>query len=110
MVHELGGGSSSTGATLLEPPTHRASFSTPHNNLTGCGGNAEDKQLAQWERRAKALRKMLLGFDQARKTDCLNYRGIESFVLIIQSVTPLRSTRHAILGGSRRHRHHVRHG
>ncbi|XP_046739893.1 uncharacterized protein LOC124407632 isoform X1 [Diprion similis] len=68
-VQELGGSSTSTGTTLLEPPTHRASFSTPHNNLTGCGGNAEDKQLALWERRARALRKMLLGFDQARPPD-----------------------------------------
>ncbi|XP_020709867.2 uncharacterized protein LOC105689444 isoform X3 [Athalia rosae] len=68
-VQELGGSSSSTGTTLLEPPSHRASFSTPHNNLTGCGGSAEDKQLAIWERRARALRKMLLGFDQARPPD-----------------------------------------
>ncbi|XP_068990184.1 ankyrin repeat and fibronectin type-III domain-containing protein 1 isoform X5 [Neodiprion pinetum] len=68
-VQELGGSSTSMGTTLLEPPSHRASFSTPQNNLTGCGGNAEDKQLALWERRARALRKMLLGFDQARPPD-----------------------------------------
>ncbi|KMQ95408.1 ankyrin repeat and fibronectin type-iii domain-containing protein 1 [Lasius niger] len=66
-VQELGGGTSGSSATtLLEPPSiHRASFSTQHNNLTGCSGSAEDKQLALWERRARALRKMLLGFDQA---------------------------------------------
>ncbi|XP_024940813.1 uncharacterized protein LOC107267862 isoform X3 [Cephus cinctus] len=70
-VQELGGNTSGSGssATLLEPPSHRASFSTQHNNLTGCGGSAEDKQLALWERRARALRKMLLGFDQARPPD-----------------------------------------
>ncbi|XP_034180343.2 ankyrin repeat and fibronectin type III domain containing protein wide awake isoform X1 [Osmia lignaria lignaria] len=70
-VQELGGSTSgSGGTTLLEPPSsHRSSFSSQHNNLTGCGGSAEDKQLAQWERRARALRKMLLGFDQARPPD-----------------------------------------
>ncbi|XP_076233710.1 ankyrin repeat and fibronectin type III domain containing protein wide awake isoform X2 [Calliopsis andreniformis] len=70
-VQELGGSTSgSGGTTLLEPPSsHRSSFSSQHSNLTGCGGNAEDKQLALWERRARALRKMLLGFDQARPPD-----------------------------------------
>lgn len=68
-VQELGGGTSGSGGTiLLEPPSsHRASFSAQHNNLTACGGSTEDKQLALWERRARALRKMLLGFDQARE-------------------------------------------
>lgn len=68
-VQELGGSTSgSGGTTLLEPASsHRASFSTQHNNLTACGGSTEDKQLALWERRARALRKMLLGFDQARE-------------------------------------------
>ena len=74
-VQELGGGgpspgSGGSGSSLLEPPSapsHRGSFSSQHNNLTGCGGSAEDKQLALWERRARALRKMLLGFDQASK-------------------------------------------
>ncbi|XP_054007672.1 uncharacterized protein LOC128891842 isoform X2 [Hylaeus anthracinus] len=70
-VQELGGSTSgSAGTTLLEPPSsHRSSFSSQHNNLTGCGGSTEDKQLALWERRARALRKMLLGFDQARPPD-----------------------------------------
>ncbi|CAK9834025.1 Ankyrin repeat and fibronectin type-III domain-containing protein 1 [Anthophora retusa] len=70
-VQELGGSTSgSGGTTLLEPPSsHRSSFSSQHNNLTGCGGSTEDKQLALWERRARALRKMLLGFDQARPPD-----------------------------------------
>lgn len=73
-VQELGGSTSGSGGTnLLEPPSsHRASFSTQHNNLTGCGGSGEDKQLALWERRARALRKMLLGFDQARKFNKLS--------------------------------------
>jgi len=72
-VQELGGSTSGSGGTnLLEPPSsHRASFSTQHNNLTGCGGSTEDKQLALWERRARALRKMLLGFDQAR--ECIGF-------------------------------------
>ncbi|XP_031777815.1 uncharacterized protein LOC100123939 isoform X2 [Nasonia vitripennis] len=73
-VQELGGPGNSGPASLLEPPSsqsHRASFSSQHNNLTGCsgGGSAEDKQLALWERRARALRKMLLGFNQARPPD-----------------------------------------
>ncbi|KYN00199.1 Ankyrin repeat and fibronectin type-III domain-containing protein 1 [Cyphomyrmex costatus] len=69
-VQELGGSTSDSGGTnLLEPPCHRATFSTQHNNLTGCSGSTEDKQLALWERRSRALRKMLLGFDQARPPD-----------------------------------------
>nr|XP_031832656.1 uncharacterized protein LOC116426992 isoform X5 [Nomia melanderi] len=70
-VQELGGSTSgSGGTTLLEPPSsYRSSFSSQHNNLTGCAGSNEDKQLALWERRAKALRKMLQGFDQARPPD-----------------------------------------
>lgn len=55
----------------------RASFSiiSSHSTtatMTGCGGGAEaavDKQLLLWERRAKGLKKMLLGFDQARPPD-----------------------------------------
>lgn len=81
-VQELGGGTSGSSATtLLEPPSiHRASFSTQHNNLTGCGGSAEDKQLALWERRARALRKMLLGFDQAREFNTFNLNPRENIV------------------------------
>ncbi|XP_011499425.1 PREDICTED: uncharacterized protein LOC105363435 [Ceratosolen solmsi marchali] len=74
-VQALGGGTigsnPASGSALLEPPpsqSHRGSFSSQHN-LTGCGGSTEDKQLALWERRARALRKMLLGFDQARPPD-----------------------------------------
>ncbi|CAG2064144.1 unnamed protein product, partial [Timema podura] len=40
--------------------------------MTGCSGGgdaATDKQLMLWERRAKGLKKMLLGFDQARPPD-----------------------------------------
>jgi hypothetical protein len=39
--------------------------------MTGCSGGGSDtstdKQLLLWERRVKGLKKMLLGFDQARK-------------------------------------------
>lgn len=84
-VQELGGSTSgSGGTTLLEPPSsHRSSFSSQHNNLTGCGGSAEDKQLALWERRARALRKMLLGFDQASKS-------YTSIILILYFLTRLK--------------------
>ncbi|XP_021938463.1 ankyrin repeat and fibronectin type-III domain-containing protein 1 isoform X2 [Zootermopsis nevadensis] len=40
--------------------------------MSGCGGGtdaATDKQLLLWERRVKGLKKMLLGFDQARPPD-----------------------------------------
>ncbi|KAG5321995.1 ANKF1 protein, partial [Acromyrmex heyeri] len=71
-VQELGGSTFGSGGTnLLETPCHRASFTTQHNNLTGCSGSTENKQLALWERRSRALRKMLLGFDQARPPDIL---------------------------------------
>ncbi|XP_011300773.1 uncharacterized protein wake isoform X2 [Fopius arisanus] len=71
-LNEVGGtdgalGTSST--SFLDATSARASFSTAHNNLTGCGGNTEDKQVALWERRVRTLRKMLLGFDQARPPD-----------------------------------------
>ncbi|KAG5309279.1 ANKF1 protein, partial [Pseudoatta argentina] len=71
-VQELGGSTFGSGGTnLLETPCHRASFTTQHNNLTECGGSTENKQLTLWERRSRALRKMLLGFDQARPPDIL---------------------------------------
>lgn len=54
---------------------NRASFSSfihhtaAASPMTGCSGGgadaATDKQLMLWERRAKGLKKMLLGFDQA---------------------------------------------
>ncbi|XP_018342286.1 PREDICTED: uncharacterized protein LOC108748561 isoform X2 [Trachymyrmex septentrionalis] len=69
-VQELGGSTFGNG-TNLETPCHRASFPTQHNNLTGCSSSTENKQLALWERRSRALKKMLLGFDQARPPDIL---------------------------------------
>jgi hypothetical protein len=49
---------------------NRSSFSIHSNaSMTGCSGGggdaATDKQLLLWEKRAKGLKKMLLGFDQA---------------------------------------------
>ncbi|KYM92302.1 Ankyrin repeat and fibronectin type-III domain-containing protein 1 [Atta colombica] len=70
-VQEFGGSTFGNGGTNLETPCHRTSFTTQHNNLTGCGGSTENKQLTLWERRSRALRKMLLGFDQARPPDIL---------------------------------------
>lgn len=78
-IQELGGSiSGSSTTTLLEPNSHRASFSTQHNNLPGYSSNTEDKQLTLWEKRAKALRRMLLSFDQAREfnTCTLNFRTL----------------------------------
>lgn len=57
-----------TGTTLfLDTGNTRASFSVAHNNLTGCGGNAEEKQVALWERQVGTLRKLVKSFDQASK-------------------------------------------
>lgn len=38
-------------------------------SVTGCAGSENDKQLGLWERRVKGLRRMLLGWDQARPPD-----------------------------------------
>lgn len=64
-VQELGG--STSGNSIIETASCRNDFTTPHNGLTRCADTTDEKQLALWERRVRALRKMLLGFDQARK-------------------------------------------
>lgn len=56
-----------SGALFLDAGSTRASFSAAHNNLTGCGGNAEEKQVALWERRIGTLRKLVKSFDQTSK-------------------------------------------
>lgn len=37
--------------------------------MTGCTGTETDKQIGLWERRVKGLRRMLLGWDQAKPPD-----------------------------------------
>lgn len=37
--------------------------------MGGCTGTEADKQIGLWERRIKGLRRMLLGWDQARTPD-----------------------------------------
>ncbi|XP_065371378.1 uncharacterized protein LOC135963459 isoform X2 [Calliphora vicina] len=39
------------------------------SSVTGCTGNEVDKQIGIWERRVKGLRRLLLGWDQARPPD-----------------------------------------
>ncbi|XP_067005275.2 ankyrin repeat and fibronectin type-III domain-containing protein 1 [Anabrus simplex] len=81
-VQELGGGSmhplnETSSCNINNNNNSRASFSIIGSHgasatMTGCGGGpdaATDKQLMLWERRAKGLKKMLLGFDQARPPD-----------------------------------------
>ncbi|GAB0088266.1 Ankyrin repeat and fibronectin type-III domain-containing protein 1 [Sergentomyia squamirostris] len=57
------------------PYSTRASFSSIIGNaytgpsVTGCTGTETDKQIGLWERRVKGLRRMLLGWDQARPPD-----------------------------------------
>lgn len=57
------------------PPSlnnNRASFSAGSHTstVTGCHGGAIDseKDLILWERKAKGLKKMLLGFEQTRES------------------------------------------
>ncbi|CAH1116010.1 unnamed protein product [Phaedon cochleariae] len=67
------------GGYLDEPcgalPNNRASFSSiignayPTTSVTGCAGGDNEKQALVWERRAKALRRLVLGFAQARPPD-----------------------------------------
>lgn len=48
----------------------RAKFDLNENtNKIGCTGGDTDKQLVAWGRRAKVLRRMVLGFAQARPPD-----------------------------------------
>lgn len=46
-----------------------ASAGNTGSSVTGCTGNEVDKQIGIWERRVKGLRRMLLGWDQARPPD-----------------------------------------
>lgn len=39
------------------------------STMGGCTGTEADKQIGLWERRIKGLRRMLLGWDQARTPD-----------------------------------------
>ncbi|XP_037909834.1 uncharacterized protein LOC119650787 isoform X3 [Hermetia illucens] len=68
-IHDL-----STADEMSQPPfSTRASFSSIIGNsgpsVTGCAGTEADKQIGLWERRVKGLRRMLLGWDQARPPD-----------------------------------------
>lgn len=74
-IQDLNGGLISPEQGL--PPNlnnNRASFSImthyPTSSITGChGGSGDaDKELLLWERRAKGLKKMLLGFDQTSES------------------------------------------
>ncbi|XP_055848804.1 uncharacterized protein LOC129913874 isoform X7 [Episyrphus balteatus] len=46
-------------------------------SVTGCTGTETDKQIGIWERRVKGLRRMLLGWDQARPPDCPMAVGVD---------------------------------
>ncbi|KAF7989754.1 hypothetical protein HCN44_008428 [Aphidius gifuensis] len=89
---EMGGNSNNgtlgtSGALFLDAGSTRASFSAAHNNLTGCGGNAEEKQVALWERRIGTLRKLVKSFDQTKPPDvplCVNISVIGSKSVMIE--------------------------
>lgn len=57
------------------PLNTRASFSSimgnayPASSMTGCAGGDTDKQAIAWGRRAKTLKRLVLGFAQARPPD-----------------------------------------
>lgn len=60
--------------------------------MTGCAGSESDKQMGLWERRVKGLRRMLLGWDQARPPDppqsiVLDVTSCNSVALRIQEST-----------------------
>ncbi|XP_055902102.1 uncharacterized protein LOC129938513 isoform X2 [Eupeodes corollae] len=46
-------------------------------SVTGCTGTETDKQIGIWERRVKGLRRMLLGWDQARPPDSPMAVGVD---------------------------------
>jgi ankyrin repeat and fibronectin type-III domain-containing protein 1 len=45
--------------------------------VTSCTGTEIEKQLGLWERRVKGLRRMLLGWDQARPPDPPNAVSVD---------------------------------
>lgn len=57
------------------PLNTRASFSSiignayPSSTMTGCAGGDTEKQALAWNRRAKTLKRLVLGFTQARPPD-----------------------------------------
>ncbi|CAH0563969.1 unnamed protein product [Brassicogethes aeneus] len=59
---------------LGAPLNTRASFSSiignyPSSAMTGCAGGDTEKQALAWERRSKTLKRLVLGFAQARPPD-----------------------------------------
>ncbi|KAK9717688.1 Ankyrin repeats (3 copies) [Popillia japonica] len=80
------------------PINSRASFSSfigtayPASAMTGCAGGDNEKQAIVWDRRAKTLKKLVLGFTQARPPDqpsivALDITGCNSVVLRLQEPT-----------------------
>lgn len=64
----------------------------PGPSVTGCAGNEADKQIGIWERRVKGLRRMLLGWDQARPPDppyctTIDVTSVNSVTIRIQEST-----------------------
>nr|XP_015838501.1 PREDICTED: uncharacterized protein LOC661343 isoform X4 [Tribolium castaneum] len=94
-LQELGG--------LLEEPcgaplNTRASFSSiignayPTSAMTGCAGGDNDKQAIAWGRRAKTLKRLVLGFAQARPPDppslvALDITSLSSVAMRLQEPT-----------------------
>ncbi|XP_063915900.1 ankyrin repeat and fibronectin type-III domain-containing protein 1 isoform X2 [Zophobas morio] len=94
-LQELGG--------LLEEPTGaplntRASFSSiignayPTSAMTGCAGGDNDKQAIAWSRRVKTLKRLVLGFTQARPPDppslvALDITSLSSVTMRLQEPT-----------------------
>ncbi|KAI5729111.1 hypothetical protein M8J77_025585 [Diaphorina citri] len=70
--HELGG------TCLLDHNSHHHStLSINRGSISVADSDRSDKTLALWERRCKGLKKMLLGFDQARPPDMPSSVSVE---------------------------------
>ncbi|XP_065168929.1 ankyrin repeat and fibronectin type-III domain-containing protein 1 isoform X2 [Atheta coriaria] len=76
----------------------RASFSSiignayPSSAMTGCAGGDNEKQAVAWGRRAKTLKRLVLGFNQARPPDppslvTVDITGTNSVALRLQEPT-----------------------
>uniref|UniRef100_A0A1A9ZLC6 Ankyrin repeat and fibronectin type-III domain-containing protein 1 n=1 Tax=Glossina pallidipes TaxID=7398 RepID=A0A1A9ZLC6_GLOPL len=70
-VHELSGleGTACQPTYSSRPSISSIIIGNTGSSVSGCTGNEIEKQIGIWERRIKGLRRLLLGWDQARPPD-----------------------------------------
>ncbi|KAH8359434.1 hypothetical protein KR093_006563 [Drosophila rubida] len=68
-IHDLSGPEGLCPPIFASRPSISSIIGNTGSSVTGCTGNEVDKQIGIWERRVKGLRRMLLGWDQARPPD-----------------------------------------